>query len=215
MEIKRTANAGVLLKLDGVSVLLDGVCGEVVPYLPTPPAQAAALLENVPDVLAFTHSHADHYDAAFVSNYLQTAAGPVLGPADIPFSRQDAFALGGVRLMPVQTRHLGKAGKIAHVSYIIQGSRCVWFVGDASPLCFAHREDLPKPDVLIAPYAYATGSGWDITKHLDPSAVVLLHLPEREHDPYGLWQQVEAAAGQGSGPAVYIPAMGQKIRFAD
>ena len=38
MEIRRTANAGVLLKLDGVRILLDGLCDRVEGYLPTPPS---------------------------------------------------------------------------------------------------------------------------------------------------------------------------------
>ena len=40
---------------------------------------------------------------------------------------------------------------------------------------------------------------------------MLLHLPERNSDPYGLWDAVEATAGQGSGPKLYIPAMGETI----
>ena len=40
MRVKRTANAGVLLELDGARILLDGVCGEIKPYLPTPETEA-------------------------------------------------------------------------------------------------------------------------------------------------------------------------------
>ena len=43
MELRRTANAGVLLKLDDVEILLDGVCQEVKPYLATPPAEKEKL----------------------------------------------------------------------------------------------------------------------------------------------------------------------------
>ena len=38
MQIRRTANAGVLLTLDNVSILLDGVCRVYSPYLAPPPA---------------------------------------------------------------------------------------------------------------------------------------------------------------------------------
>ena len=51
MEIRRTANAGVLLKLDGVSILMDGVCREVKPYPATPPEERALLSSCYPDVM--------------------------------------------------------------------------------------------------------------------------------------------------------------------
>ena len=48
MELVRTANAGILLKLDGKTILLDGVCREVKPYPATPPK----LREQLVDVLS-------------------------------------------------------------------------------------------------------------------------------------------------------------------
>ena len=211
MEIKRTANAGVLLTLDGVRVLLDGVCREILPYLPTPEAVRKELLAAAPDALCFTHQHADHYDAAFVSEYLQKAAGPVLGPADIPFCRQETAQIKGLHITQISSRHIGKQEPMGHVSFLIQGSKCVWFVGDASPLQWRGRTDLPKPDVLIAPYAYATGSGWQITQSLGAKTIVLVHLPERSKDIYGLWDTVEATVGESGMKALQIPEMGQIV----
>ena len=215
MEIKRTANAGVLLRLDGKQLLLDGVCSEVKPYLATPEQLRQQLLDTALDVVAFTHAHRDHYDPVFVSEYLQKAAGPILGPADIPFTSSTEQTVGNVKVMPIPSRHLGKADEVQHVSYIIRGSHCVWFLGDASPLQWKGRQDLPKPDVLIAPFAYATCGGWDITCRLDPRAFVLVHLPRQEEDPHGLWQQVKRAVRRQNGPSVYIPDLDQRIRFAD
>ena len=60
MEIQRTANAGVLLKLDGVSILLDGLSDRIEPYVETPAAMAKALQKDPPDLLVFTHNHGDH-----------------------------------------------------------------------------------------------------------------------------------------------------------
>ena len=160
MDIKRTANAGVLLQLDGVRILLDGVCREEFPYLGTPETERSELLQNPPDGLLLTHGHADHYDPSFVSAYLQKAAGPVLGPADIPFCTGQSGHVGQARITALPSRHIGKTAPMEHLSFILEGSTCVWFLGDASPLQWRGREDLPKPDVLIAPYAYAFGSGW-------------------------------------------------------
>jgi len=213
MEIKRTANAGVLLRLDGTFILMDGVCTEVKPYLPTPTGEKQALLHNLPDVVMFTHSHEDHYDASFVSEYKQKAAGPILGPADIPFCSPESGAFGNVRITQIPTSHIGKVGHLGHHSFILEGSRCVWFVGDASPLQWKKIPDLPKPDVLLAPYAYAIGSGWQISAQLGAEAVVLLHLPKRGEDPYGLWDAVDATTAKSAGPRLYIPAMGETLNI--
>ena len=213
MEIKRTANAGVLLTLDGVRILLDGVCQPFPPYLGTQPRERAQLLESAPDVVAFTHSHTDHCDVSFVSEYLQNAAGPILGPADIPFSSHLEQTVSGVRITPIPTRHLGKVDPIEHLSFVIQGSRCVWFTGDAAPAQIKAWHDLPRPDVLIAPFAYAIGGGWDITCALDPKAFVLVHMPERDNDPVRLWQQVEQTVSAQQCPVVFAPNMGQRIQF--
>lgn len=215
MEIKRTANAGVLLRLDGKSVLLDGVCGEVRPYPATPAYLRQQLLEEKPDAVAFTHSHMDHCDPLFVSQYLQNSAGPILGPADIPCSRQEAVRLADVTITPVQSHHLGKTEDIPHQSYVIQGSRCVWFMGDASPERWQERTDLPRPDVLIAPYAFATGHGWKVTKALSPAVVILLHLPKRSEDCYGLWNAVEQTVGSDQTPTLFIPDMGERITLKE
>ena len=103
MRIQRTANAGVLLELDGKHILLDGVCESVGAYLATPEPLQKCLQQNPPDVLAYTHSHPDHYDRLFVSNYLQNAAGPVLGPADIPYADREPKQLGNVLITPVDS----------------------------------------------------------------------------------------------------------------
>ena len=99
--------------------------------------------------------------------------------------------VNGVYILPVPSRHIGLAGKdVEHASFIIQGSRCVWFLGDAAPGQWRGK-NLPKPDVLVVPYAYAnTPSGWAMTKALGADHVILLHMPEREADTIGLWDAV-------------------------
>ncbi len=211
MEIKRTANAGVLLTLDGKRILMDGVCREVKPYPATPPEIRNSLLENLADALLVTHRHKDHYDGPFVSEYVQKAAGPVLGPADIPFCTQEAANVGSVKITPIPSRHIGKTEPIGHMSFVVEGSKCIWFLGDASPLLWKNRTDLPKPDILMVPYAYAMGSGWEISRNTGVNDLVLLHLPPKEDDPFGLWQAVESTTASGDGPNLHIPAMGESI----
>ncbi len=211
MEIQRTANAGVLLKMDGVSILLDGLADSVEGYIPTPETIATQLLVNPPDLLAFTHGHADHCSEALLLPYRKQNLRPILGPESLYLG---AVRVGAVTITPVASRHLGKVEPgLQHVSYIVQGSRCLWFTGDASPMQWKNRMDLPKPDILIAPYAYAnTKSAWELSCQL-AEKLVLLHLPERSCDPYGLWASVEnVVAGERDGK-LWIPEVGRNMQI--
>ena len=211
MEIQRTANAGVLLKLDGVSILLDGLCEQIDAYLPTPKEIADRLLVNPPDLLAFTHGHADHCSEALLLPYRKQNLRPILGPESL---YTGAVQLGNVAITPVESRHIGKTEPgLQHVSYIIQGSQCIWFTGDASPLQWKGRTDLPKPDVLIAPYAYAnTKSALELSRTL-ADKLILLHLPLREQDAYGLWTQVEKTIAGRTEMQIWIPEIGDIYRI--
>ena len=85
----------------------------------------------------------------------------------------------------------------------------MWFMGDAAPIQWKNRTDLPKADVLIAPYAYAnTKPTWELTRSL-AEKIVLLHLPEKEKDPYGLWEGVETTICGASN--LWIPQIGQTV----
>ena len=203
MEIKRTANAGVLLKLDGVTILMDGVCREVNPYPATPPEVKAELMADMPDVVAFTHAHKDHYDPVFAAEALRRN-GVVFGPANCHGTMEQG-KVGAVRITPIKTRHIGAAGKdTAHASFVIEGSCCVWFTGDASPSQWS-RMQLPKPDVLMMPYAYCnTPSAWESTKSLGAKIMVLLHMPMSETDELGLWTAVRNTVNDKN---LYIPDM--------
>ena len=211
MELTRTANAGILLKLDGVSILLDGVCREEYPYPATPPGVKADLMAELPDAVAFTHAHNDHYDPDFAAYALQKN-GVILGPADC-CGTLEPITVGTVKITPVSSRHIGAAGKTtSHVSFIIEGSQCVWFTGDCSPLFWKGKTHLPAPDVMFAPYAYAaTHTTIELVKELGAKKLVILHLPKRTEDPYQLWSAVENTLKQGSGMDTSIPDLGQTI----
>lgn len=209
MEIQRTANAGALLKMDGVSILLDGLCDGIDIYLPTPPTVSDSLLTCPPDVLAFTHKHPDHYSEALLLPYRKQNLRPILGPEYLPM---EGMRIGEVTIIPVPSRHIGKAEPgLAHYSFMIRGSKCVWFMGDAAPLQWKECKNLPKPDVLIGPFAYAnTKSAWELSCSL-AEKVIILHLPERSNDPYGLWQGVESATVGATN--LYIPQIGETINI--
>ena len=190
MRIRRVSNAGVLLELDGVNILLDGFCTGHGPYLATPASLKEELLKEAPDMLAFTHEHPDHFDAHGAETYHKQTLRPVLGPENLPCGTTTrGIACGWVSVLPIKSRHIGKEYfHVPHVSYDIEGSKTVWFLGDAVPSQW-HGIDR-KCHVLIAPFAYALSeSAWSMTCQL-AEHVVLVHMPSREKDTYGLWQTV-------------------------
>lgn len=214
MRIQRVSNAGILLRLDGVKILLDGFCGAVEPYLATPAPICDGLLASPPDLLAFTHAHEDHFDAALTERYRKQTLRPVLGPENLPFGTSSrGLAIRGVSVLPVKSRHIGKEYfHVPHVSYSIQGSQSVWFMGDATPSQW--REVGEKADVIVAPFAYGiSDSAWRMTCSLAREAIVLVHMPLRENDPANLWNRVEAVTKKIHPVRLCIPEIGEMIQL--
>lgn len=203
MEFLRTANAGILLKIDGVSILLDGVSEELYPYFRTPAEIRQKLCEHIPDVLAFTHMHQDHYDNDYAAHYQKTTQRSCLGPESLYPVR-----INGVKLQGINTRHIGKAD-VPHVSFVISGSKTMWFMGDATPASLKQMKEMPKPDVLFVPFAYGlTPSAWRDTKETGAKSIVFLHLPEPRCDELGIWENIRKNTADTS---VLIPDVGHTI----
>ena len=217
MEIRRTANAGVLVTLDGVSVLLDGVCRGLHPYLAPPKAVLADLAACPPDAAAFTHAHPDHFDADVTNQYRRLTGRPVLGTEDLRQSIGGVitgpYSVGGVKLTPYPGRHIGPTYRdVPHVSWLLEGSRSVFFVGDASPL-FWHEEVFSlRPDVLIVPYLYVTTHlGRQAAARFAARHTLLVHMPAEGDDPEHIWQQVREGMSLDECPPIRILAMGERI----
>ncbi len=196
MEIRRTANAGVLLTLDDTKILLDGVCQEVYPYLATPPAIRQELIACPPDAVLFTHDHEDHFDP----DYLQRI--------------DHASSAGKVKITSVPTRHMGHYGKTTqHQSFVLEGSQTVWFLGDASPTELKKLADFPKPDVLMIPYPYiSTPAALKTVEAFLPCKIVLLHMPLPENDPEKIWQSVRSGM-EYLKAYLYVPKLGETLNF--
>ncbi len=220
MEIRRTGNAGVLLNLDDVSILLDGVCAQVLSYLPTPPEEREKLSSQWPDIVAFTHIHEDHFDLDYAKAYAEATGRPIVSTAQaehlLPQKvwTQEVYTAGKARLKAVKTRHMGHWGQTTeHHSFVLEGSQCVWFLGDASPIQMKLLSEVGKPDVLILPYPYvSTPAALKIVEQFLPCKIVLLHLPAKERDPDGIWQGAESGIRQLR-PYLYVPEVGETINL--
>ena len=207
LTVTRTANAGVLLEIDGMRILLDGVCDPYPPYLGTPSVLRESFAREMPDVLAFTHEHPDHYDPSYAKLYKEKTLRSACGPESLPFYELE----NGIEMSLVETRHIGRTD-ISHVSYVIKGSSTVWFMGDASPLSLKKMTEFPKPDVLIIPFTYAiTPSAWRMTKETEAEKILLVHMPPIEDDKEGLWNAVRNTVG--ADPSFFILNMGERTRL--
>ena len=204
-----------MLALDGVSILIDGVSREGTAYPATSAQMQDALIASKPDVLCISHSHPDHFDASFAHRYKDELGGTIIGPIDKKEfgAVRQPVQIGNVKITPIETRHIGKVGiNVDHTSFILEGTSCIWFLGDAAVLQWKNCHDIPKPDVLIVPFAYVnTATSWEITKNLGADTVVVVHMPHREDDPYQLWESVCAVTAHSDHPKVYIPELGQSI----
>ena len=168
-------------------------------------------MESLPDVVAFTHEHGDHYDPEYAEYYTRMTGRQVIGPG----AGEGAYRAGNVRMRALKTRHIGKSD-CAHLSFILEGSCCVWFTGDASPLHWRGLSGLPKPDVLIVPYAYAaTPSAWKDVLALCPHTVVLMHLPEEGKDELGLRKAVMQTTAGFAYPKLILPEMEEAVYVSD
>lgn len=211
MKLTRTANAGIYLATEGCSLLVDGVCEELPPYLGTPDTLRQHLCNPYPDVVVFTHRHSDHFEKDYALSYEQKTLRSTIGPESFP-KEGGYLQLGNIRLTAVPTRHIGKAGDVPHMSYVIEGEKCLWVMGDAAPLQWRDKHGLPKPQVLVVPFAYAiTNAAWQLTKSFGAEKIVLLHMPAEDNDPYGLWQQVRQTVGEDA--SLLIPKVGETLNL--
>ena len=174
--------------MDDVTILLDGVCRQVLSYLPTPQSELQKLSQPWPDAVAFTHHHPDHYDPDFAENFEAATGKKVLPTSPTSF-------VGNVCINAIQTRHMGKADPdLQHLSFVLQGSQCVWFLGDAAPQQLKLLSEYPKPDVLIIPFPYlATDLTVRQIQTYLPCQIVLVHMPAKDNDPDGIWEMVAPA----------------------
>ena len=212
MILKRTANAGILLALDGIKILFDGVSQEGTAYPATSVEQQDALILEKPDALCFSHIHPDHYDKHFALRYKDEIEGQIIGPVEQELDPvTEPVQIGSIKVSPIGSRHIGKVGiNIHHSSFIVEGTSCVWFMGDAAVLQWKNPYDLPKPDVLIVPFAYATTpTSWEITKSLGAKLVVVVHMPYKELDQHCLWEAVKQTTKNDEFPEIWIPEVGE------
>ena len=191
--------------MDGISILLDGVCSKVEPYEVTPKAILDALTNNYPDAVGFTHQHPDHFHSGYLDFCTQTGTVILMPGAQ-------EGRVGDVNIYPIKTRHLGKVEPdLIHNSFLICGRQTILFAGDAAP---SELQAVKNVDVLIAPYAYVTTSaGIKAVISTGAKQLILVHMPGIDPDPYGIWESVRTGLSKCDAFEIVLPQMGQEIEI--
>lgn len=232
MRLVRVSNAGLWVESLGLRFLLDGMHGAAEgPYCGMDPAWEAYLFGSAPaaDVLAFTHSHPDHFDPLRTARYL------VAHPQTLVYAGPDVLAAlveqgvaqsrliswegpGPLGLSAFPTRHIGpKHRDLPHSSLVLQGEKTLLFTGDASPVAasFSAPQAPERPDILAAPFSFLLGNAPSrvLEGTIRPGVFCILHLPQLGEDVEHMRERARAGAA-GLSVDVKWMELGEALCFA-
>ena len=198
----------MLVEYGSARALFDGVCGEVPPYAGTPAHIRRELSEDLPDIVAFTHTHPDHWDGSFARAAFISGRCAVL----MPGGQAAASCADFMNVSAVRTRHLGKPD-YPHVSYLLSvQEKTVWIAGDASPDSLAPAMGPGRPYIAVVPYSYLlTSSSAEKISSAGAETVIVVHMPAAGPETEELIDSVRANARLV--PGTVFPETGETLVF--
>jgi L-ascorbate metabolism protein UlaG (beta-lactamase superfamily) len=180
--IRYVANAGVMLTIDGTTVLIDAPIREGIPPYATASADEQRRLEratapyDVVDAILVTHWHEDHFSADAILEHLRHNRRAVLISSREVVDRVRARAsdladrfvgltpqqgdsavvsVGALKVHVLRARHNPtRRWPEEHVAFLVEGSQTALHTGDAelTPENFAVLRRLPKVNIALLPY---------------------------------------------------------------
>lgn len=223
------SNAGVVLALGGVSLMVDGIYNAGgLPFSDVPGDILAAVR---PDYLAFTHTHHDHLDQGRLEAYLAVRlVQGLLLPPGVRADRHGApgvvmkgtggtVAWRGLTVRWARTPHLDHAKPEHHSFVVAGGGAAVLVAGDAMPspqlaaLCAGERLDA----ALLTPFFLQDPEGRRLLETIGvPDQVLLYHLPRVEDDAHNLLRLAQRQVERWGGLFHLTPLVesGQQIALA-
>lgn len=217
-----TANAGCVVRLGSRLLLVDALHDRKVDGFSTvTPAlweQLAALVEEEPNALVFTHTHYDHFSPKLTARAREIWPGArvILPEERLPGQRTLSAArereyLPGVEILFARLPHQGKEYRdVAHYGLVIKsGDFRILFSGDcalAAPELADFVRDAGPIDVAVLPFPWVTthpGRAF-LEQEIRPRVVVVNHLPFGEDDRYGYRKAAARWAGEVRGAKVYL-----------
>jgi L-ascorbate metabolism protein UlaG (beta-lactamase superfamily) len=212
-------NAGIMLEGNNKKVLIDSFCKTTgTPYKNSATSTVTDITHGIQpfahiDAMLFTHSHWDHFDAAYTAGYLDqnpeafvvatneaathilrlmTSQPKNLIRLDLPLHTSTIKSIDGIGIHCIAMNHGGsKDDSLQHIAYLIElhGKR-ILHVGDAS-LLKSNYKDLGLQhlgiDLLIAPFPYVGSIPGRrvIQLYIKPKKIAVVHLPYKDLDRAG------------------------------
>lgn len=186
-------HASVLITVDDVTFLVDPVFGRVFPGIPRK-APAPLTPDDLPhvDVVAITHGHYDHLDAAsvkavakrfpealFVTPLGLSRSLPKAARRRVELSWWQQVVVSGVRVALVPAQHWHRRGpadtnRALWGGYVVAGSRAVYHSGDTGSFggFSAIGHAFPALDLAVLPIGAWEPRWFMGDQHMDPDGSV-------------------------------------------
>jgi L-ascorbate metabolism protein UlaG (beta-lactamase superfamily) len=212
-------NAGIMLEGNNKKVLIDSFCKTIgTPYKNTATSVVRDIINGIQpfnriDAMLFTHSHWDHFDAAYVSDFLgRNTESVVVAPSEAaahvfplmsshpknliksnpPLHGSEIKSMDGIEIRCIAMTHGGaKDDSLQHIAYLLNFyGKNILHVGDANLLKSNYMNlglEALKIDLLIAPFPYVGSIPGRrvIQLYIQPKKIAVVHLPIREQDTAG------------------------------
>lgn len=213
-HIFHTVNSGLYFCKNADDLLVDGIHqGEAVGFSPMASELKQQLQKNglfftKIHHLLFTHTHKDHFDADFVSDFLKNAHPQIYSP-DPHFANitpkhlpqnADYFQMGNFRIYTLQTRHdCAQFKDLTHYSYYIQLDEESFFIAGDAVLSQNDFDTLSSlhltcPDAaFVNLYQIADPLSQEFLRQLKPKRVFLYHLPFPQDDVFQIYTSMKSA----------------------
>jgi len=210
-KVTLTANAGVLIKSGGISILIDALHQDKVPSFSTLSNKILAAIRNssefLPDIMIVTHQHPDHYSKELVSEFLQRHPETIFVAPFCDFAGQicleedmQELSLHGLILHFKKVPHDGGehySDSINYACFMEFPEFSVLIPGDAeinaenlTDLIGTKQVDLA---LLNFPWITLPHGRNDILNKIKPKNIMIYHLPFTLDD-YGFRKAAERAA---------------------
>lgn len=213
LSVTLTANAGMLLSVGGVAVLVDALHETRTDrFSPVPASLSEAVIEGKPpfsrvDAAFVTHLHADHYSRVLMGRFLERHPETRLYLPARHFARQDVMEEDGSADLPhggvvhwLRTPHAGEAYQnVVHFGLVIEmgGLRiAVPMDGEISREQAERFTAFGAVDVAVLNFPWiALGAGRQLLLSvLRPRATIVCHLPVLAEDTLGYGASTRRAA---------------------
>lgn len=230
MFIYHISNCGLLIKLAGKNILIDGIFCDENPFNPMRADiekdifEGNELFKNL-DCILFTHCHKDHFDINKVLEFQrQHPKINIVVPKDSAMNREafmmvakkGCFTIGDMKVTYYKTPHMhtGKNDNVDHASFIFEGDGKRIFVSGDMELTEGMTEILReygRYDVgVLNPIIIANKKWRERLLRIDMDKKYIYHIPLEENDTYAYRTvALNAVKKQGEHLGYCVPLLGE------